>query len=165
MKLCEASRMLILRDSPTCVLSSPVVLFGWWGTGCEIYTSRVKRGQVETQRWTWWLTPWSCHQRREINGERKTSKGKLTIFLKSRTEVSNYIHSETCNLHWDTQPHTDTHSFLRTYTHTHTPLQRPNLCWPCSPLQARTKLDGEGENNVPRLCCCERPVISHLHWH
>lgn len=47
------------------------------------FTPAEKRGQVETQRWTWRLTPRSCHQRGEINGERKTSKGKLTIFLKA----------------------------------------------------------------------------------
>lgn len=128
----------VSRDSPPCVLTSLAVLLGWWGAGCEIYTSKEKRGQVETQRWTWQLTPWLCHQRREINGERKTSKGKLTIFLKAARKFL-IISTQRPVTSTEKLSHTLTHI----HQHLHTQWPRPNLCKPSSPLRARTKLDGK----------------------
>lgn len=51
------------------------------------FTPARKRGQVETQGWTFWKTPRSCHGRREINKEGKTSKGKLAIYLKATRKL------------------------------------------------------------------------------
>lgn len=73
------------------------------GTGSEVHTSAEKRGQAKTQRWTRLTHPSPDGVTRdEINGQRKTSKGKPTIFLKEKkkgcAEVSNYIHPETFNL-------------------------------------------------------------------
>lgn len=96
-------------------LSSPAVLFGWWTTGCEVYTSTEKRGQVETQRWTCRLTPLIVSPEKRDKWWKENKQGEAGYFSKSRTEVSNYIHSETCNLRWATHWHTFTHI----YTHTH----------------------------------------------
>ena len=105
-------------DSPQSVLPSSAVLFGWWGTGCEIYTSRDKREQVETQRWTWRLTPWSCHKRREINRAKKTSEGKPTIFPEAARKfliISSWRPATSA----ETLSHPLTHVHQRVHTHAH----------------------------------------------
>lgn len=37
---------------------------------------------------------------------KENKQGEAGYFSKTRTEVSNYIHSETCNLHWAAHWHT-----------------------------------------------------------
>ena len=109
MKLCEASCMLILGN-PLCVFH-PVPLFNLADGEQDVrFTPAEKNGGKLRHKMDMAVNSRFVSPEKRDKWWKENKQGEADYFSKSCTEVSNYIHSETCNLRWDTQPHTDTHS-------------------------------------------------------